>query len=60
MGSTLGVVVLGVSADVDAHRSQLEEVGKKLAMHVVAAKPAFLDKSYVPIAVQEAELAICR
>jgi elongation factor Ts len=61
MGSKLGLVVLGVSGEVDAEQQkQLEEAGRKLAMHVVAAKPLYLDKSSVPADLLAQETAICK
>ncbi|KAG9412592.1 Elongation factor Ts, mitochondrial [Aphanomyces cochlioides] len=43
--------LVGLEADKplsDAERAELETVGKKLAMHVVAAKPRFLSRETVP------------
>ena len=52
-GSELG----GVTGD---KREKLLEVGKKLAMHTVAANPLYLDKENVPADVVEKETVILR
>ena len=41
-------------------RERLLEVGKKLAMHTVAANPLYLDKDHVPPEVVEKETTILR
>jgi elongation factor Ts len=54
-GSAAALVELSGDA---VDRSVLEEVGKKLAMHIVAAKPQYLDPDSVPDDIVEKELEI--
>lgn len=49
-----------MSGGLESQRAVLEDAGKRLAMHVVAAKPSFLGRSSVPGDVLERETAICR
>ena len=54
MGKVGAVVELKGSVDVE----KLEEVGKKLAMHVVAASPKYLSIDDIPEEVMEEEKSI--
>lgn len=47
-----------ISGEGGVERSALEEVGKKLAMHIVAAKPEYLSPDDVPIDIVEKEREI--
>eukprot|EP00978_Attheya_sp_CCMP212_P013117 scaffold32821_cov58-Attheya_sp.AAC.6 len=55
-GTAAALVELGPSASLS--KEELKEVGKKLAMHIVAAKPLYLDPSSVPTDVLEKERSI--
>jgi elongation factor Ts len=46
MGGKIGVLV-GLESDSD-NAAALEELGKKIAMHVAAYSPPYLDRKYVP------------
>jgi elongation factor Ts len=54
----LGKIGVLVALESAAHAEKLEELGKKLAMHVAAAFPVALDASGVPAEVLERERAI--
>ena len=55
-GSAAAIVEIAGSAD--ASTELMQEVGKKLAMHVVAAKPEYLDPEGVPAEAIEKERSI--
>jgi len=48
VGSTAALVAMRTSSQDEALLAQLEKEGKRLAMHVVAAKPRFLTPDTVP------------
>lgn len=56
MGRACSLVQLSSTAAVDS----LQDAAKKLAMHVVAAKPQYLSSKDVPVEVIEKEKAIFR
>lgn len=61
MGKVAAVTSLTYSGELNnEQRSKLLDVGKKLAMHVVAANPLYLGKENVPSDVVEKETAILR
>jgi elongation factor Ts len=53
MGTSGAIVAL--ETDSEANQEALQQIGKKLAMHIVAAKPEFLDPASVPEAVVNKE-----
>lgn len=61
MGRSLGIVSLDVDniqSLNDASSNKVEEMGKKLAMHIVASNPLYLDKTKVPQEFIDKESAI--
>ncbi len=50
--------IVAIESDTSASTNALEEFSRKLAMHVVAAKPKFLSKQFVPGEVIEKEKQI--
>jgi elongation factor Ts len=59
MGKSAGVVVLKLAA-AGPPSDVVQDAARKLAMHVVAAAPLYLDASSVPAAFVEAETALFR
>jgi elongation factor Ts len=62
MGQQLGLVIVNApGASGDAQLSAIDGLTKKLAMHVVAAKPQYLSKDQVPadIVAKETEISKC-
>jgi len=49
LGSSAAVIRLSSTSPVEAHRDYLTELGSKLCMHIVAAKPKFISKESVPV-----------
>jgi elongation factor Ts len=63
MGTAAALVGLRVDpkiAETPAARATVEQFGKRLAMHVVAARPRFLDVGSIPAEVVEHERKIIR
>jgi len=61
MGRSLGIVTLtlnNLTSLNDEKINKVEEMGKKLAMHIVASNPLFLDKNNVPQEFIDKESAI--
>lgn len=48
LGSSACIVKLSSDKPVEAHRDYLLELGQRLSMHIVAAKPIYLTKAQVP------------
>lgn len=60
MGQQLGIVIVNApGASSEAQLSAIDTLTKKLAMHVVAAKPQYLSKDQVPadIVAKETEIS---
>ena len=55
LGRTGAIVALDVGDVDNATRAKLNEVGKRLAMHIVAAKPQYLSRADVPEKIIEKE-----
>jgi elongation factor Ts len=60
MGTCAGVVKITSENAADDVKEKIAEAGKKLAMHIVAAKPQYLDRSAVPQDVVDREVAISK
>ncbi|MBF0177143.1 MAG: elongation factor Ts [Magnetococcales bacterium] len=56
MGGKIGVIV--VMESVSQKGAELAELGKKMAMHVAAAAPAYLDRQLVPAEALDRERAV--
>jgi translation elongation factor EF-Ts len=63
MGREIGIVQLKASNGSSASQevlTELQNIGRRLCMHVVAAKPLYLSSKEVPPLVMQAESAIYR
>lgn len=58
LAGTSAAIVELESVDSKLDASQIAEIGKKLAMHIVAAKPSYLNPDHVPQSVVDKEKAI--
>jgi elongation factor Ts len=57
LGSSACIVKLTADKPVEAHRDFLQELGCKLSMHIIAAKPLYLNKAQVPATEVDKETA---
>lgn len=58
MGKSASAVCLSAPSATEAHQSQLEEHGRRIAMHVIAASPVYCNESEVSVAFIARERAI--
>jgi len=59
MGKVAALVRLSFSHPL-TQQQQVDDIGRRLAMHIVAAQPAYLNEAQVPSEVREREVAIAR